>query len=71
MSQKFSLYEELTVEQNINFYGGIYGLEGKRLEERKLWAIGMAGLIGKETMLAQRTFRWMASTACARMFNCS
>ena len=52
MSQRFSLYEDLSVEQNINFYGGIYGLEGKHFEERKRWAIEMAGLTGKETMLA-------------------
>lgn len=52
MSQRFSLYEDLTVEQNINFYGGIYGLDGSRLEERKRWAIEMAGLRGKENMLA-------------------
>lgn len=48
MSQRFSLYEDLTVEQNIEFYGGIYGLEGARMEERKRWAIDMAGLRGKE-----------------------
>jgi ABC-2 type transport system ATP-binding protein len=52
MSQRFSLYEDLTVEQNINFYGGIYGLDGSRLEDRKHWAIEMAGLSGKERMLA-------------------
>jgi ABC-2 type transport system ATP-binding protein len=52
MSQRFSLYEDLTVEQNINFYGGIYGLDSKRLEERKRWALEMAGLQGKETVLA-------------------
>jgi len=44
MSQKFSLYEDLTVEENIDFYGGIYGLQSKRLEGRKMWALTMAGL---------------------------
>ncbi|MGC9325910.1 MAG: ATP-binding cassette domain-containing protein, partial [Desulfomonilia bacterium] len=44
MSQKFSLYEDLTVEENIDFYGGIYGLENTRLEERKMWAVEMSGL---------------------------
>ncbi len=51
MSQRFSLYEDLTVDQNIEFYGGIYGLEGARLEERRSWAVRMAGLEGKESEL--------------------
>lgn len=53
MSQRFSLYDDLTVEQNINFYGGIYGLEGGRLKERKAWAVDMAGLRGKEGVLTK------------------
>lgn len=44
MSQKFSLYEDLSVAENISFYGGIYGLSGKHLEERLNWALAMAGL---------------------------
>jgi ABC-2 type transport system ATP-binding protein len=44
MSQKFSLYEDLTVEENINFYGGIYNLPGDKKKERKEWVIRMAGL---------------------------
>jgi ABC-2 type transport system ATP-binding protein len=51
MSQRFSLYEDLTVEQNIAFYGGIYGIEGRRLLDRQEWAIEMAGLRGKEKNL--------------------
>jgi ABC-2 type transport system ATP-binding protein len=48
MSQKFSLYRELTVDQNIRFFGGIYGLDGARFVERRRFAIDMAGLRGRE-----------------------
>ena len=44
MSQKFSLYEDLTVEENIDFYGGIYRIPAEKRAERKEWAIEMAGL---------------------------
>ena len=44
MSQKFSLYEDLTVEENIEFYGGVYGVPGARLAERKRWILEMAAL---------------------------
>jgi len=51
MSQRFSLYNDLTVEENINFFGGVYGLEGKLLEERKNWVLKIANLAGKEEIL--------------------
>jgi len=44
MSQKFSLYDDLTVEENINFYGGIYKLSKKGLAERKEEIIKLAGI---------------------------
>ncbi|MFH0953075.1 MAG: ABC transporter ATP-binding protein [Verrucomicrobiota bacterium] len=51
MSQKFSLYKDLTVEENIAFFGGVYGLEGRRLRDREASVIGMAGLKGFESHL--------------------
>jgi len=44
MSQKFSLYEDLTVEENIDFYSGIYRIPAHKKKERKEWVIEMAGL---------------------------
>lgn len=44
MSQKFSLYEDLTVEENIDFYSGIYRVPKKIKQERKEWVIEIAGL---------------------------
>jgi ABC-2 type transport system ATP-binding protein len=50
MSQKFSLYEDLTVQENIDFFGGIYGLSGKYKNDRFQWVLQMAGLTDKRDM---------------------
>jgi ABC-2 type transport system ATP-binding protein len=51
MSQRFSLYEKLTVDQNIAFFGGIYGLDRERLAARRASVLDMAGLRGREATL--------------------
>ena len=48
MSQKFSLYELLTVEQNIRFFGALYGLTDERIADRQRFVLEMAGLSGRE-----------------------
>jgi ABC-2 type transport system ATP-binding protein len=53
MSQRFSLYEALTVDQNIEFFGGIYGLSGERFAERRKFVLEMAGLHGREDTLTR------------------
>lgn len=44
MSQKFSLYEDLTVEENIDFYSGVYRIPSEKKKQRKDWVLEMAGL---------------------------
>ncbi len=51
MSQKFSLYRDLTVEENLRFFGGIYRVPRDELAERMRFAIDMAGLGGREKAL--------------------
>jgi ABC-2 type transport system ATP-binding protein len=53
MSQRFSLYELLTVDQNIEFFGGVYGLNASKLAERRRFVLDMAGLAGRESTLAR------------------
>jgi len=59
MSQKFSLYEDLTVEENIEFYGDVYGVPARRLEERKRWILKMADLTERaHSLTGQLAMGW-------------
>jgi ABC-2 type transport system ATP-binding protein len=51
MTQRFSLYDDLSVSENLEFFGGIYGLSGAAGEERRRWAVAMADLQGKEDLV--------------------
>ena len=53
MSQRFSLYDDLTVDENLNFYGRTYGVRGKALRGRKEFVLHMAGLVGRERELTR------------------
>ena len=53
MSQKFSLYEALTVEQNIRFFGALYGLDDGQIAARMKFVVEMAGLSGRENTRAR------------------
>ena len=53
MSQRFSLYEDMTVEENIHFFGGVYGLSKEKMNERMKWVLAMAGLEGREKSLTK------------------
>ncbi len=68
MSQKFSLYGDLSVEENINFFGGIYGLSQSRLTDRKNWVLQMSGLTERrKTLSAQLSvgFKQRLALGCA------
>jgi ABC-2 type transport system ATP-binding protein len=59
MSQKFSLYDDLSVRENLNFFGGVYGVKGDRLKKRLAFAIDMAGLQGREdTVVSDLSGGW-------------
>jgi drug efflux transport system ATP-binding protein len=68
MSQKFSLYDDLTVEENINFFSGIYSVPGSKKEARKNWALEMAGLKEKRGALTKALpggFKQRLALGCA------
>ena len=51
MSQKFSLYDDLTIEQNLDFFAGVYQVPRERRAERKRWVLEFAGLRGRGAQL--------------------
>jgi ABC-2 type transport system ATP-binding protein len=68
MSQRFSLYEDLTVRQNLDFFAGVYLVPAAKSHERRRWALEMAGLGGRESVLARDLaagWRQRLALACA------
>jgi len=53
MSQRFSLYDDLSVEENIDFFSGIYGVDRSKRDGRKQYALEMAGLVGQEKTMTR------------------
>jgi ABC-2 type transport system ATP-binding protein len=53
MSQKFSLYGDLTVRENLRFFGGLYLVPRREMDARMATAVGMAGLEGREDALVR------------------
>jgi ABC-2 type transport system ATP-binding protein len=53
MSQKFSLYDDLTVEENIDFFAGMYGVPKEVRAQRKQYVLQMANLIGREDAMTR------------------
>ena len=48
MSQKFSLYDDLSIAENLDFFGGVYGVPSEELKEKERWVLDFSGLEGKE-----------------------
>ena len=68
MSQRFSLYEDLTVEENIDFFSGIYRIPAERKAERKEWVLRMAGLSdhgGTKTAFLSGGWKQRLALGCA------
>lgn len=68
MSQKFSLYNDLTAAENIRFFASVYEIYNDRLEERKNWVLKMAGLEGRENTLTKNLatgFKQRLALGCA------
>ncbi len=68
MSQRFSLYDALTVEENITFFGGVYNVAKEKRDERKEWVLRMSGITDRRGSLTKTLaggFKQRLALGCA------
>jgi ABC-2 type transport system ATP-binding protein len=68
MSQRFSLYDDMTVEENIDFFSGLYGVSAVKRRERKDWVLAMADLAerrGSSTRTLPAGYKQRLALGCA------
>ncbi len=68
MSQRFSLYDDLTVEENITFFGGVYNVPKEKKNERKEWILEMADLKDRRSAITKTLaggFKQRLALGCA------
>jgi ABC-2 type transport system ATP-binding protein len=51
MSQKFSLYDDLSIDENLDFFAGVYGVPEQERGEKKQWVLEFSGLTGKQQQI--------------------
>ena len=51
MSQKFSLYDDLSIGENLDFFAGVYGVPEDEIEDKKRWVLEFSGLEGKQDLI--------------------
>ena len=54
MSQKFTLYDDLTILENLQFYSGVYGIPPRQQREKISWVLSISGLEGQEHLLTRQ-----------------
>jgi ABC-2 type transport system ATP-binding protein len=68
MSQRFSLYDDLQVVENIEFFSGLYGVRGERRRDRREWVLSLAGLADRRTAMTRTLpvgFKQRLALGCA------